>query len=125
MSKKCLCLLCKVHFFDLDPLEGVTASPNLQTDSIHNKFSLDCLKTCKPGSLADHPPLVQPCQYSGLDYIQYCRATHIYGTCLQVVAPLSTTKELSRKLDGVCTDTQLWGFFGLTCIKEKMISAAE
>lgn len=119
MSKKCLCLLRKVHFYALCPLEGVTASPNLQTDSLHNKFSLDCLETCNLSPLADHPPLVPTVAILSIG------ATHFNGWFLQVVAPLGATKELSRKLHGVCTDKQLWGFFGLTCIKEKRISAAE
>lgn len=119
MSKKCLCLLCKVHFYDLVPLEGVTDSSNLQTDPVYNKFSLDCLKTCKLGSLGDHLSLVPTMAIFSIG------ATHICGRCLQVVAPLSTTKELSRKLHGVCTGAQLWGFFGLTHIKEKITSATE
>lgn len=52
------------HFYVLCPLEGGIASTNLQPDSPHNEFSLDCLmwEMQKPASLTLFP-LLLPLSY--------------------------------------------------------------
>lgn len=92
MSKKCLCLLCKVVFYDLGPLERVTASPNLQTDSIYYKFNLDCLKT-----------LFQPWQYQ-------CWSNAYLWEVSPSCVSIQCHQRALQKIHGVCIDIQLWDF---------------
>lgn len=115
------------HFYVLPPLEGVTASPNLQPDSLQNEFSLDCLmwdaETCKPDPLSPAPPLVPDVSMVILNITATC----ICGCFLPVVAPCTILPKSSAENFLVCSQTpSLWAsFIVLTCTKASRSSATE